>query len=224
MSEFFEPPPPSPEPQVDVRQPPWFGAPRGILPGVVPVELLVARSEKAAVCITRLAAYLTGFEFDVLTIAAPGHAELDLDPMLFGPYHHRARRPSGELPADLLRIGVQFADGTKVTNTGGVGYDQNPPPGPVMFPGGGGGGDGQWRQTEWVWPLPPSGPLTFVCEWPAAEIPLSRANLDAQIILDAAGRAQTIFPEISSSHSSAGSWSSYAPLNPTKPPPQPHSE
>ena len=155
----------------------------------------MARSEKAAVCITRLAAYPTGFEFDVLTIAAPGHAERDLDPMLFGPYHHRARRPSGELPADLLRIGVQFADGTKVTNTGGVGYDQNPPPGPVMFPGGGGGGDGQWRQTEWVWPLPPSGPLTFVCESPAAEIPLSRANLDAQIILDAAARVQTIFPE-----------------------------
>jgi hypothetical protein len=198
VSEFFEPPPVSPEPAVDVRQPPWFGAPRGVLPGVIPLELVLARSEKAAVCITRLAAYPTGFEFDVLALAAPGHAELDLDPMLFGPYHHRARRPGGELPPELLRVGVRFADGTKATNTGGVGYDQDPPPGPVMFSGGGGGGGGQWRQTEWVWPLPPSGPLTFVCEWPAAQIPLTRTDLDAQAVLDAAARAEIIFPEAAS--------------------------
>ena len=195
LSDFFEPPPPSPEPEPDVRPPPWFGAPRGTLPGVVALELVLAHSEKAAVCITRLAAYPTGFEFDVLAITAPEQTELDLDPMLFGPYHHRPRRPGGELPPELLRIGVQFADGAKATNTGGGGYDQDPPPGPVMHSGGGGGGGGEWRQTEWVWPLPPPGPLNFVCEWPAAEIPLTRANLDAKVILDAAARAQIIFPE-----------------------------
>jgi len=110
---------------------------------------------------------------------------------------------------------VQFADGTKATNTGGVGYDQDPPPGPVMFSGGGGGGGGQWRQTEWVWPLPPSGPLTFVCEWPAAQIPLTRTTLDAQAILDAAARAEIIFPEAASADSPADRWTAYAPLNST---------
>ncbi len=192
---------------------------------MVALELVLARSEKAAVCITRLSAYPTGFEFDVVTITAPGQAELDLDPMLFGPYHHRARRPGNEFPPELLRIGVQFADGAKATNAGGVGYDQDPPPGPVMHSGGGGGGDGEWHQTEWVWPLPPAGPLTFVCEWPAAEIPLTRADLEAQIILDAAARSQTIFPDAPSAQNADASWTSYAPMTPTtKPPPEPHAQ
>jgi hypothetical protein len=34
-----------------------------------------------------------------------------------------------------------------------------------------------------------------VCEWPAAKIPLSRHEIDAQAILDAATRASVIFSE-----------------------------
>ena len=44
-----------------------------------------------------------------------------------------------------------------------------------------------WRW--WAWPLPPAGPMEFVCEWLALGIPESRAGLDAQLILDAAGRS-----------------------------------
>ena len=81
--------------------------------------------------------------------------------MLFGPQRHHARRVGvGEgLPDEMLRFGVQFADGGKATNTGGLHYDEEPPPGPVMHGGGGGGGGGDWRQSEWVWPLPPPGPV-----------------------------------------------------------------
>jgi hypothetical protein len=32
-----------------------------------------------------------------------------------------------------------------------------------------------------------------VCEWSAVSIPLTRHEIDAQLILDAAGRAQEIF-------------------------------
>jgi hypothetical protein len=35
--------------------------------------------------------------------------------------------------------------------------------------------------------------LTFVCEWPAAEIPLTRTELEAGPILEAASRSQEIF-------------------------------
>jgi hypothetical protein len=45
-----------------------------------------------------------------------------------------------------------------------------------------------------MWPLPPPGPLSFVCEWPAAGIPLTRAQIDAQALIDASARAQEIFP------------------------------
>jgi len=33
-----------------------------------------------------------------------------------------------------------------------------------------------------------------VCEWPAASIPLTRHEIEAQVVLDAAARAQEIFP------------------------------
>jgi hypothetical protein len=60
---------------------------------------------------------------------------------------------------------------------------------------GGGGGGGRWRQDFWVWPLPPAGSLAFVCEWPAAGIALSRADTDAQQLLDGAARAVALFPD-----------------------------
>jgi hypothetical protein len=46
-----------------------------------------------------------------------------------------------------------------------------------------------------------------VCEWPAAGIALARAQIDGQSIIDAAARAQTIFPDQLGRESSLG-WSS----------------
>jgi hypothetical protein len=198
VSDFFafEPPPPVPEPAVH-RQPPWLGAPNGTLPGVVALELVLARTDRYAVCVSRLGAYPTGFEFDLLSLAAPGDPDSEeLDPMLFGPGRHRSRVRRGQLDDEFLRIGVQFADGRKATNVPGPrGFGGDEPDGPVLHGGGGGGGGGHWRQSEWVWPLPPPGRLAFVCEWPAARIPETRHEIDAQLILDAAQRAQVIFPD-----------------------------
>jgi hypothetical protein len=194
LSEFFEPPPPAPTEGEAYRPPPWVAPPTGTLPGVLALELVLAQTDKVAVCLTRVAAYPTGFAFDVLTMAAPGQRDGQLlDPMMFGPNRHM-RRGEPEMPPELLRLGVQFADGAKATNTSGFYHDTEPPAGPVMNSGGGGGG-GTWNQSEWVWPLPPQGAVTFVCEWPAAGIPLTRHELDARAILDAAARAQVIFSD-----------------------------
>jgi hypothetical protein len=43
-------------------------------------------------------------------------------------------------------------------------------------------------------PIPPPGQLAFVCEWPALQIPLTRATLDAEVIRDAARRAVVLWP------------------------------
>jgi hypothetical protein len=193
LNDFFEPPPKAVVPeQRRYRIPPWFGAPRGTLPGVVGVERILARTEKVAVCATRLAAYPTGFEFDVVTMTADND---DLDPLMFHAHHRLHGSAGDEIPPEMLRLGVQFADGSKATNTGGFHHDRQPPAGPVMHAGGGGGGGGSWRQTQWVWPLPPPGGLVLVCEWPAMNIPLTRSELDAQTILDAAARAQVVFSD-----------------------------
>jgi hypothetical protein len=111
-------------------------------------------------------------------------------------HHPRGRRGTADgIPPEVLRIGVQFSDGSKATNTGGFHHGRHAPAGPVMHPRGGGGGGGRWSQTQWVWPLPPPGPLTLVCEWPAMGIAVTRSELDAKPILDAAARAQVIFSD-----------------------------
>src|SRR5579884_2314559 len=145
------------------------------VPGVVPLELALARTDRFAVFVTSLNAYPEGFEFDLVAVAAPSEGDEELlDPMLFGPPRHRLRPGVEGIPDDVLRIGVQFSDGRKATNTGGFPHFppdfENPPDAPVMRGGGGGGGDRRWHQSEWVWPLPPPGPLAFVCQWPAAGI------------------------------------------------------
>jgi hypothetical protein len=147
-----------------------------------------------------VSAYPEGFEFDLEIVAARSEDEDEsLDPMLFGHARHSARRSGGEMLDEVLRIGVQFSDGRKATNTGGFSHFppdfETPPDAPVMHSGGGGGGDRRWHQSEWVWPLPPPGPLAFVCQWPAAGVPLTRHEINAQLILDAAARSQVVFPE-----------------------------
>lgn len=190
--DFFGPlPEPAPEPPRKA-QPEWFGPPTGTLPGVVPLEFVLARSELAAVCVTRISVYVTGFAFELLTLSDADASE-DLDPHLMGGAH-RGRR--GSAVTAQLRLGVQFSDGARATNVGAApgftGRGEKPEE-PVLHPQGGGGSPGSWRLGYWVWPLPPMGPLAFVCEWPAASIPLTRQEIDAQLVLDASARTQEIF-------------------------------
>jgi hypothetical protein len=47
----------------------------------------------------------------------------------------------------------------------------------------------------WVWGLPPPGQLAFVCEWPARNIPETRVEIEAGLVLEAASRAVPIWPD-----------------------------
>ena len=99
-------------------------------------------------------------------------------------------------PGHLLRLGLQFADGTIATNLGHHPLsfaDVTEPTGPVLLERGGGGGGRRYDQKYWVWPLPPAGSLTFVCAWPARNIPESRHEIDADRIREAAGRARYVW-------------------------------
>jgi hypothetical protein len=166
MGAFFEPPPP-PErhaPAPRYRTPSWVGPPQGTLPSVVPFERVLARTEAVAVCLARLAVYPTGFEFQILTMS--DDTKCDLDPFLF---ERRARRRHPDdidgIPPEMLRLGLRFADGSKVTNVTPHWPDNTRPSKPILTEmGGGGGAGGDWEQTFWIWPLPPPGPLIFVCE------------------------------------------------------------
>jgi hypothetical protein len=96
---------------------------------------------------------------------------------------------------DSLRFGVQFADGSKAT----AGRPRRPgdtlSPPELILRGSTGMGGRSMDTTMWMWPLPPPGPLEYVCEWRAEGIELTRREFDAQLILDAAAQVEELWPD-----------------------------
>jgi hypothetical protein len=147
---------------------------------VAPIDtFLLGRTEQVVVAIPAIFAYSTGFEIFVTARFRPDDPE-----------ERSAARKS-------FRLGMQLADGTKVVSPHGRGRPDldAEPTGPILIPFMGGGGPHSMFSRWWAWPLPPSGPLEFVCEWPDFGIPETRAGIDAQLILDAAGRSIQLWPE-----------------------------
>jgi hypothetical protein len=148
-----------------------------MVPGVVPVALLVARTDTHAVLVDGLLVYPTGFDFDLAVRRRPGH-----------PRHHSDPRVWHE-----LRLEVRFADGRTADNDPRrwphPSGDELPDP-PLLYQSTSGPDGGH----VWLWGLPPPGPLVFACQWPAEQIPPSQAELDAGLVVEAAARAQTLWP------------------------------
>ena len=90
------------EPPSGYRIPAWLRPPETMIPGIVPVELLLARTDTDAVLVTHLRAYPTGFDFDLAVRRRPSHPRQP---------HHRGHRWD-----DRLRLGVRFADGRRADN------------------------------------------------------------------------------------------------------------
>ena len=148
-----------------------------MVPGVVPVALLVARTDTHAVLIDGLLVYPTGFDFDLAVRRHPGL-----------PRHHPDPRQWHE-----LWLEVHFADGRRADNGPGPWPrpdDDRPPDPPLLYQSVIGPDGGH----VWLWGLPPPGPLTFACQWPTEQIPPSQVKLDAGLLLAAAARARILCP------------------------------
>jgi hypothetical protein len=170
----------------------WFGPPGNVIGGVVALNLIVGRSDQAAVTIGSVTGYPNGFEF----AGAIRCRSVELAHML-QPFWGAKYRLQGasEVPPEVFRAGVEFSDGSKDTTQSPVPTveeDEAAPKGPVLLPGGGGGA-GLWKQSYWVWPLPPEGLVAFVCEWPAAGIALSLVEIDAATIRRASEQSQVLW-------------------------------
>jgi hypothetical protein len=174
---FFDPPPW--RPSSDYRVPAWARGPEGTVPGVVPVVLLVACTATRAVLADNLLVYPTGFDFDLAIRRHPGHPRQ---------HHHE------HCWDDQLRLEVRFADGRSADNDPRrwprPSGDQPPDP-PLLYQSTYGRDGGH----VWLWGLPPPGPLTFACQWPTEQIPPSQAELDAGLVLAAAKRAISLWPD-----------------------------
>ncbi len=185
---FFDapdtPPIPEPDPNEPYVPPLWTGPSELVLGGVVPLQVLVARTDQVAVIAEYFVAYPSGVTFS-LTIRSR-----DVVPpeMRFG-------GPGLE----MVRLGVQFADGRKAATVGaeaGFGCpkdDRGVPTVPVLLAKGGSGRDRSWELEHWLWPLPPPGPLVLVVEWPTLGIAETRHQVDAALIRQAAERTVTLW-------------------------------
>jgi hypothetical protein len=182
-------------------QPAWMGAPEDVVPGVVPVELILGRSEDTVVMLAGMRAFPTGLGMR-LGVRVRGRVHRrDLHSEVFdGPYTHDM---DADWQAGRLKWGFELADGRRVTNV-------DPPPWPphsdqldpawepdrpVLIGGGGGGGTRSVDRDYWLWPLPPAGPLRVACQWLEQGIEMSVQELETQPFLEAAARAQPVWPQ-----------------------------
>jgi hypothetical protein len=181
MRLFRKRPPPRPALQRWVPRP--WDPPQTQFPGIVPINVLqLGRSERAAIAITGMSAYSNGFEFVVTALIHPDAPGFD------------AETPDRRMLATKpYQISLQFSDGRMVTS-GRPDHDSEPA-GPILRLRGGGGTSHYEHSRWWAWPLPPSGPLEFICHWPTLGTGEHRVGIDAQLILDAARRSIQLWPE-----------------------------
>ncbi len=204
--DFFPEPPAATgeEDPYDQPQPVWVGPPEDMIPGVVPLELVLGRSETGVVLLTGIRAFPTGLGMSLGVRIRGPVAGRDLNDQVFdSDYRPRDVNPTEH--ASRLKWGFELSDGRRVTNVDTSPYMHQPiqagqhdpewvPDHPVLHGGGGGGGGRSVDRDYWLWPLPPAGRLRVVCQWLARNIDLTIQDLDTGPFLNAAQRAQTLWP------------------------------
>lgn len=181
--------PPPEEEHEHPPQPEWFGPPDAVLPGYVPDRAVLFRTADAVFVVGRFDAYRTGLEFALDLYVRDGFRRGAMHDIPW----ERQHRPSGDPgadPDDILRFGIACSDGSSWSNLDPW-YPKHdePPAAPFVMSRGGGGDRDHWRMRQWLWPLPPPGPLTFVAEWPKYGIAESQVTFDAAKLRAAADDA-----------------------------------
>ena len=189
---FFDVPEPEPEDDLDDEDAFDDARPAAWIGGVVPLQLVVARSDEAAVVVSRVVAFPEGFE---LTLNTYVHRSVPRRraQFLHHPYWHDEGRPRDQ----LLRFGIAWPDGGRATNMEGWGksWPDATEPAHGLDEHGGGGSDREYSLEYWAWPLPGAGELRFVVEWPAFGIAETTATVDAALLIAAAARARPVWAD-----------------------------
>jgi hypothetical protein len=165
---------------------------------VVPVELILGRSDSTVVMLTGMRAFPTGLAM-ILGVRVRGRVyRRDLHgEVLYGPYTHDM---DADWQVGRLKWGFEFADGRRVTNLHP--WPPHPderdpawePDHPALIGGGGGGGDRYVDVDYWRWPLPPARRLRVACQWLEQGIEMSTHDLETDPFREAAARAKPIWP------------------------------
>jgi hypothetical protein len=197
---FGTPPSEDPPERGDVYSAPaWFGPPADELGAFVPLGLVIARSDQGVVAISHAIGYTTGVGFE-LVAQARGLSHRDTQRL----FHEQHLPLDPDEPArGFLRVGLELADGVRLSNLGGRRHwpsPEDPPPGPILIEHGGGGGmsgdrNVLMRPGFWMWPIPEPGTIRLSCEWPLVDIPFSSIDLDGEQLRKASGRASKLWSD-----------------------------
>lgn len=186
-----------PDAEAMLRMQRRMSEPENEVPAPVPFTAVLGRTDELAVCIVGMHAFTTGLSFRLA---------VRLREVRQGAHHRLFEMVSGHGPGtpaeDRLLLGVEYADGRTTSNLNGDDWfarEELPEGRLVLSPGGGGGGGLSYDQRFWLSPLPPPGPVTIVCAWPALRLEESSAQCNGQLLIDAASRAVVLWPPSSQS-------------------------
>ena len=145
------------------------GPPDHVLGQPVPAQVVIARTPTVVVAVDRVVAYPNGFELGVTARTqdepVPGSLETG---------HRRSWSGTAAFPSQSLQVRLE----------GGL----------TVVPVSGSGTQARFDQRYWVMPLPPPGPVRVLVEWPDRDLPETQAELDGAAIVEAAARAETLWP------------------------------
>lgn len=171
--------------------------PENEFPEGVGLAALLGHTDDAAVGITQIEAFSTGFRFTLVVRLRQAQPEFAGGGLYTLVGSHA--RPGTEVPLERrLLLGVEYPDGQRASTLHDMrmlGLDAALPDQQLLLvPHGGSGAEQSVDQTYWVSPLPPAGPVTLVLAWPAFGMPESRSVIDGAIIRAAAERSQVLWP------------------------------
>jgi hypothetical protein len=177
---------------------PWWAGPPDDEVGVaVAARMVVASQPRLFIAVTDCVAYSSGFTFG---LAVRSKDEIPPEMMGFGPYREHSANTG-------IQLSIRFSDG-RDSRGGGAGpnralmdyyrewsegKDPPEPPGPIIGQMSGGGGGKNWDFKYFIGPLPPDGPVTITCTWPARGLQTAGKELDGTGIRAAGLKSQSVW-------------------------------
>jgi hypothetical protein len=195
--------PPTPEQVEQWRR--RISPPDNEFPAGVGLTVVLGRNDDAAVGITHVEAFSSGFLFTLAIRVRQPRPHLAHGGLFMAVGSHVT--PGVELPLeDRLLLGIEYADGRRTSTLSDIrmsGPMAVPDQQLILLSAGGSGDERSVDQMYFVTPLPPDGPVTIVLAWPGFGMPESRTDLDGAAIRAAAGRSLTLWPPQPASEPSA---------------------
>jgi hypothetical protein len=164
--------------------PGWEGPPEDEIGVGVGARMVIASQPRLVIALTDCVAYSTGFAVGIAV-----RSRDDIRPQQMGFLMEHATDGGA-----AIQIGMRFSDGREARTTGlSPGQESQDPTGPIISPLGGGGGGRSWSFSYFVCPLPPEGPITLTCKWPARGLQTAAKELNGTAIRVAGLKSRSVW-------------------------------